>query len=86
MTCSLIYTCDTCGKEDRLVAEPMPRGGSLYGKEIEYLLPAGTSFHACSDTCLIKLFESWAQKIRYRQAVKPPPTEDSPGPRRGYGG
>jgi hypothetical protein len=90
MSMTLIYKCDACGKTmTPPVGESVTRGGSIFGADVEWLNEGGSSWHVCSDSCLLKMLETWCQKVRAGKPRKPlpPPTEDSPyPPRKSYGG
>jgi len=68
MSVELSYKCDVCGKH---LGDTSPtRGGTVSGDDVAYVNPIGYSWHACSDTCLVRLFESWIAKVKARVGEK----------------
>lgn len=70
------YKCDGCGKE----ATSGPTGNQPEGWANGWF--AGDTFHGCSPLCLAKAGRAACDKLMAPKPL-PPPTEDSPGPRRG---
>jgi hypothetical protein len=68
MSSELVYKCDVCGK----VLQSSPgRTGTVYGDITKLLLDSGdSSWHACSDICLVRLFEGWIVRVKARVAKK----------------
>lgn len=82
MTCKLTYKCDYCDKD--LGNGLQSRTGSLYGTDVDFLktTPSDSTWHVCSDICLVDLFESWIAKVKEKMARK---LEDERGTRK-HGG
>ncbi len=64
MSAEFTYKCDYCDKH--LGHKSPDRGGQIWGDLAKTLLGGENAWHACSDICLVRLFEGWVTKIKAR--------------------